>query len=326
MGLPSNDYKWLQRGHDYLVSQIGVEGITTAIQLPLYGSLFYRRLSPGDPVSGFDSNGLPQFAMNELPMVIEAENFDHFTADGQGRSYVDNTPGNGGGAYRFDADVDVQQSTGGGHHVGDTDIGEFLTYTISAPEDGTYDIQARVANDSDSFVRISTNGFNRTGFVAVPDTGSLENWTVFTVAEDISLTQGVHQLQVEFFGNSNFDFFAIGDVDIPSILSVAAGNSDTAPTVSSIDLAQTAYLSSSAVSNQQLGTEHPQLFNGEIGNEDGDSNDSGEVRLVPGDSVTINFDTSVNTQGFDITQIDSIFGWNTQANGRSNQGLSLIHI
>ena len=88
-------------------------------------------------------------------------------------------------------------------------------------------------------------------------------------------------------------------------------------------MAQTAYLSSSAVSNQQLGTEHPQLFNGEIGNEDGDSNDSGEVRLVPGDSVTINFDTSVNTQGFDITQIDSIFGWNTHANGRSNQGYSI---
>ena len=326
LNLPSDDYKWLQRGQDYRTQVRGpveTEGVVT--DHPVYGSLTFRRVSPGDPVSGFDNNGLPQFAMNELPMLIEAENFDYFSANGQNRSYADSTPGNQGGVYRFDADVDVNtlQSTGGGHYVGDTTIGEFLTYTISVPEEGTYDIQARAASDSDSFVRVSVNSFDRTGVVAIPDTGSLANFTTFTVAEDVLLSQGVHQLKVEFFGAMNLDYLVIGDIAVPTILNVATGNSSTAPTVSSSDLAQTAYLSSSAVSSQELGNEHPQLFNGQIGNEDGDSGDIGEVRLVAGDSLTINFDTSVNTEGYDITQIDSIFGWNTAADGRSNQGYSI---
>ena len=108
MNVPSDDYKWLQRGQEYLVSQVGVEGVTNTIALPVYGSLFYRRVSPGDPISGFNDNGLPQYAMNMLPGTIEAENFDYFTGDGQGRTYSDTTPENQGGAYRLDSDVDVQ--------------------------------------------------------------------------------------------------------------------------------------------------------------------------------------------------------------------------
>ena len=325
IGLPSDDYKWLQRGHDFHVAQIGVEGITSTIQLPLFGSLFYRRVSPGDPISGFDSDGLPQYAMNELPMTIEAENFDFFTEVAAQRASFDNTFLNQGFTYRFDSSSDVFQSTGGGHHVGNTASGEYLTYTISVPETGVYEIQVRAsASNNASSVMFSVDGVDATGQVAVPNTGGSQDWEIFTAGQEITLTQGVHQLRVDTFGSFNLDNFTIAEVVPLSVdLSVATGNSSTAPRVSSSDLAQTAFLSSSAVSFQQLGSEHPFLFNGQIGNEDGDSNDNGEVRLVPGDSVTINFDTSVNTAGYDITQIDSVFGWNTLANGRSNQGYSI---
>ena len=125
---------------------------------------------------------------------------------------------------------------------------------------------------------------------------------------------------------NNFRATAVfSDVQIsaqPEIM-VAASGSDDPPTVSSDDLAQTAFLRSSASSDNELGTEHGQLFNGLIGNSDGGTGDIGEVRMNSGDTLTINFDTVTQPQGYDITQIDSYFGWNTAAGGRSNQGYSI---
>jgi len=42
-----------------------------------------------------------------------------------------------------------------------------------------------------------------------------------------------------------------------------------------------------------------------------------------GASITIAFDTSVNKKGYDITGIQSFAGWDTGANGRSNQGYQI---
>ena len=214
MGLPSNDYKWLERGHDYLVSQIGVEGITDTIQVPLYGSLFYRRVSPGDPISGFDSDGLPEFAMNELPMTVEAENFDYFPADGQGRTYSDSSSGNSGGVYRFDSDVDIQESSEGDTYIGLTRDGEFLTYTVNVPETGNYNIQARVSTRNDvSSIRFSFGGEDKTGLVAVPNTGGFLNWVTIPVAQNVPLTRGVQQVRVDIVGGAfTFDNFAVNEL------------------------------------------------------------------------------------------------------------------
>ena len=213
MGLPSDDYKWLQRGHDYLVSQIGVEGITDTIQVPLYGSLFYRRVSPGDPISGFDSDGLPEFAMNELPMTIEAENFDYFPGDGQGRSYSDNFAGNQGGAYRSDSDVDVFQGAQGDIYVNGAGS-EFLTYTVNVPAAGTFDILARVSSPfTGSSIKISVDGVDQTGVVAFPNTGSFENWRSITLAQDVPLSQGVQQVRVDMGGIAmSLDSISITDI------------------------------------------------------------------------------------------------------------------
>ena len=66
------------------------------------------------------------------------------------------------------------------------------------------------------------------------------------------------------------------------------------------------------------------LFNGQIGNTDGDDNDTGEVQLNSTSGITVTFDLTTNTLGYDITQIDTTFGWNTGANGRSNQGYEVL--
>ena len=325
LNLPSDDYKWLQRGQDYFLNELGpVESEGVVTDHPVWGSLTFRRVSPGDPISGFDSSGLPVFAMNDLPTTIEAENFDYFAGEGQGRTYSDSSAGNSGNAYRFDADADVYQSAGGGHHIGGTDTGEFLTYTVSVPTSGNYDIQARVsAANGVSSIMFSFDGVESTGAVAIPDTGSSESWSIITVAENVQLGQGVQQLRIDSLGEFSLDYFVIEESTSPIDLNVAVQGSDTAPSVSNSDLAQTAYLSSSAVSMEQISTRHQELFNGQIGDEDSSTTAPGLVRLNLGDTLTINFDTSVNNSGYDITQIDSIFGWSTFNGGRSNQGYSI---
>ena len=220
LGLPSDDYKWAQRGHDYQFSRNGPEGITTTYAFPVYGSLFYRRVSPGDPVSGFDSDGIPQFEMNMLPGTIEAENFDYFPINGQGRTYSDSSTGNAGGLYRFDSDVDVQQTAAGDFYIGVTDDGEFLTYTVNVPETGNYNILARVSTRIDSAsIRFSIDGVDKTGMVKVPNTGGFQNFTNFMVAADVPLERGVQQVKVEILGGAftlekfSINDFALGDAD-----------------------------------------------------------------------------------------------------------------
>ena len=221
LNLPSDDYKWMQRGHDVYTDKFGVETTGVITDHPVWGSLTFRRVSPGDPVSGFNFNGQPQFAMNMLPGTIEAENFDYFPADGQGRTYSDTTAGNQGGAYRFDSDVDIQEINGAGSNGVLANNGEFLTYTVNVPETGNYNIRARVGTPvSNTNIRFSIAGLDQTGEVAVPNTGGFRNFTSLTVAEDVLLTQGVQQVKVEilsgqpFLDSFTFDTFNITEVEL----------------------------------------------------------------------------------------------------------------
>ena len=135
----------------------------------------------------------------------------------------------------------------------------------------------------------------------------------FNITEDAQAGGNVVGREVDVFG-------------VPTSLPVLSGivytdsGSSSAPTVSSVDLAQTQYLSSSATGGRDVATEHAQLFNGLVGNEDNDTSDAGEVTMDSGNTITLTLDTSVNTNGYDITGIDSVFGWKSGSGGRSNQG------
>lgn len=65
---------------------------------------------------------------------------EHYDDCGPGQ---DSTPGNSGGALR-DGDVDVFAFDAGGHWVGETEAGEALTYTITVPKAGFYELTLRV--------------------------------------------------------------------------------------------------------------------------------------------------------------------------------------
>ncbi|MGJ8634505.1 MAG: LamG-like jellyroll fold domain-containing protein [Luteolibacter sp.] len=109
---------------------------------------------------------------------------------------------------------------------------------------------------------------------------------------------------------------AVRDANMPDLL-VRTVTSSTAPTVSANDLAQTQYSSSSSTGGNGVGTQHAQLFNGTTAN-------SVDVTMDSSNTFTVTLDTSVNTSGYDITGIDSVFGWDTASGGRSNQGYSIV--
>ena len=325
LNLPSDDYKWMQRGQAIYTSLLGVETTGVITDHPVWGSLTFHRVSPGDPISGFDDNGIPQFAIPMLPGTIEAENFDYFSAEasGQGRAYNDLTPGNQGGVYRFDSDVDVLEFEEGGFYVGQTADGEFLTYTVNVPETGNYRLAARVATIlGGTSIRLLVDGEDQTGEVPVPNTGSFTNMTNVGLANDVRLTQGVHQVRIDTLGTLAFDSFTIaepvaGDFNLDGV--VNCGDLDAY--IGNIGAAATGALTE--LDLDQDGTVEVQdanIFisfllvtsNGEVGTFPGDLNCDGRVDVL-GDAFAligslgtttssyadgdINFDGSVDVLG-----------------------------
>lgn len=129
-----------------------------------------------------------------LPGTIQAENFDEGAA---GIAYLDTNSGNNGGAYRA-TDVDIQPTadTGGGFSVGWTKTGEWLKYTVDVLASGTYELETRLANiGTGATFHIEVDGVNRTGPIAVPNTGAWDAWQTISTPE-LSLTAGQHVLRV----------------------------------------------------------------------------------------------------------------------------------
>jgi hypothetical protein len=111
-----------------------------------------------------------------LPGTIQAENFDE---GGATRAYVDTSAGNAGGEYRStDVDIERTSDTGGGYNVGWAGAGEWLNYSVTVAAAGTYDIAVRVASaGSGGTFHIEVNGVDKTGPMAVPNTGGWQMWT-----------------------------------------------------------------------------------------------------------------------------------------------------
>jgi hypothetical protein len=164
-----------------------------------YGGLTYRRPAYcyGEPISGFDTNGLPVYALNDLPGTIEAENYDQTTGSGEGRTYHDLTATNSGAVYRSD-DVDIAAHAGG-YAVTDLEAGEWLSYTVHVPESRDYRLAIRYAGEG-ATVRFAFGGTNVTEDIELPSTGSRTNWKTFAVGQQIALTNSVQSMRIYVAG------------------------------------------------------------------------------------------------------------------------------
>ena len=143
--------------------------------------------------SGFNINYI-----DLLPLTgsrIEAENYVN---------YFDTTSGNTGGAYRND-DVDIESSNdiGGGHNVGWISQGEWLTYQVDVPEDGSYQISARVASNLDRDHNLDITLDGETTSLGFGDTGGWQSWEN-AVSGGINLTAGSYEMRLDM-GSSGFN-------------------------------------------------------------------------------------------------------------------------
>lgn len=208
VGLNPDNYKWLQRAFDISTRESGLEAQGFQVDFPGYGGLTYRRPAncPGDPVEFV--NGKPVYKMHVVPGKIEAEDFDHFTADGQGKVYNDKTPANTGGQYRTDEAVDIETCDEGGYNLTALENGEWINYTIAVPTAGTYKLKMRyAAAAANGALRVEFNGDDKTGTVGIPygtvySNGS-QDWREIAVGTAFTLQAGVQSMRVFIAGASN---------------------------------------------------------------------------------------------------------------------------
>ena len=108
-------------------------------------------------------------------------------------------------------DIEATGDVGGGHNVGWMTAGEWLNYTVSVPQSGTYSLTARVAsNGAGGNFHIEFDGVNKTGSMNIPDTGGWQNWVDLTAT--VTLTAGTQSMRFVadqngpngIFGNLNY--------------------------------------------------------------------------------------------------------------------------
>jgi hypothetical protein len=153
---------------------------TTSVPLSIFVS--------NDPQTG-PYKGIP----SAVPGRFETEDFD---LGGEGVGYHDLTPGNAGGYYRTDEDVDIINPYAFGYVVNNFQTGEWLTYTINVAQTGTYRIEALVSCMlSTSRFHIEVDGTDKTGLIDVPNTGSWGSYR-WVGKGSISLSAGRHVLKI----------------------------------------------------------------------------------------------------------------------------------
>jgi len=136
-----------------------------------------------------------------IPGTFQAEHFDE---GGQSVAYYDTTAGNAGGVFRStDVDLESTGDTGGGYNVARTRVGEWLKYSVNVAASGTYRLETRVANvGTGARFQVEVDGVDRTGPIAVPDTGGWQAWQTVTTA-GIPLTAGARVIRVVFVGGTS---------------------------------------------------------------------------------------------------------------------------
>jgi hypothetical protein len=199
MGLSASQTLWTERGRDVSIDRGDYEGVGFSLDHPGWGALTFRRQPwmAGDPISGF-SNGLPRFAVPELPGSVSAVHYDHFPVDGEGHTYHDTTPGNSDGAYRRDG-VDIACAAGDRLVVTNIAADEWLSYTVYVPAPAAYPISIGYSASSDGgSIRIASAGNDVTSDVSLPSTaGDVSTLSLGTA----TLAAGVQTLRIYFSGS-----------------------------------------------------------------------------------------------------------------------------
>ena len=128
-----------------------------------------------------------------LPGTVQAENFDN---GGAGVAYHDTSSGNSGGQYRStDVDIEASSDGGAGFNVGWMAAAEWLTYTVSVANAGTYQLSLRVAaSGAGGRLHVEFDGVDKTGPMTIPNTGGWQTWS--TISAPVTLGAGTQKMRV----------------------------------------------------------------------------------------------------------------------------------
>ncbi|MFT7559181.1 MAG: beta-glucanase (GH16 family) [Flavobacteriales bacterium] len=161
-----------------------------------------------------------------VPGILQAEDYDF---GGEGVSYHDISSGNTGNYYRSD-DVDIEAGGSNTQHVGWTEDGEWLEYTIDVETTASYEITAQVAtSDNGGSLHFEVDGASSpVTSVSFGTTGGWQSWNTTTPAT-LVLGEGEHILRVVVDGG----FFNIDSITLTEMIS--APDTDGDGYVDSID-------------------------------------------------------------------------------------------
>lgn len=153
-----------------------------------------------------------QGVVRVIPGTVETEDFDE---GGEGVAYHDLDPQNQEKKqppYR-DSGVDLEwrEAASGKFNLGWTKAGEWLVYTVDVRESGTYAIEMPVASQKSGGVfHLEFNGVDRTGPIAVPDTGSWKTLKQITFP-GVKLEAGRYAMKAVM--DKEGESRSIGDID-----------------------------------------------------------------------------------------------------------------
>ncbi|MEQ8818909.1 MAG: family 16 glycosylhydrolase [Sumerlaeia bacterium] len=138
-----------------------------------------------------------------LPGHFEAEHFDRGRP---GEAYHDSDKSNQGRAFRGDSQVDVGEDDGV-RYLGWTEAGEWVEYTVTVPEAGTYRFSGRVASAAGGgTIQISADGTSQTVHANAPGTGDWHTFDKIGFAGLITLSEGLNVLRLTWeTGGVNVD-------------------------------------------------------------------------------------------------------------------------
>lgn len=145
------------------------------------------------------------------------------------------TPANLGGAYRLDEAVDVSATSdvGGGYNVGWTEQGEWLAYSVSISQAGSYTLSVRLSHPGPGGTfHVEVDGEDVTGPIQVPDTGGWSSWQTISVS-NVGLPSGTRTVYFVLDGVSsitgalaNVNFFSFQNNALEATSCPAANPND----------------------------------------------------------------------------------------------------
>lgn len=150
----------------------------------------------------------------------------HYNTGGEGIGYHDNTPGNTGGKYSRNDNVDIRDCPEGGENIGWNQSGEWYAYNVNVQTTANYNLGLRYATNMENVkVRIWQGETDLTGIITLPNAGGFDNWRTFFIKK-LALTAGYQKIKVETVG-SEFDFVSMQFVKSDTLVTVKSDNFDT---------------------------------------------------------------------------------------------------